>query len=286
MNEKDMIRNWWAENPMVYGSTHGKSEFGGQVYEIGTAAFFERVDEEFYSWTHWLHGKRPFDRLFPYDQYGNGAKVLEIGCGMGTMAMNWARNGAQVTAVDLNPVSIRETQRRFSLLGLNGSIRLMDGNALSLPDEHYDYVYSWGVLHHSPDLQRSLAEMMRVLRRGGGFGLMLYQRNSIRYWYRMRYVEAFLHYERRFLGPLELASRYTDGEEAEGNPHTWPVTEREVRRMLASEVRDLDCRLFGAELDTLFKRLVLGLGLVLPLPVRKAWARRFGWSLWASGHRR
>ena len=54
----------------------------------------------------------------------------------------------------------------------------------------------------------------------------------------------------------------------------------------ASEVRDLDCRLFGAELDNLFKRLVLGLGLVLPLPVRKAWARRFGWSLWASGHRR
>ena len=71
--------------------------------------------------------------MFPYELYGNGAKVLEIGCGMGTMAMNWARNGAQVTAVDLNPVSIRETQRRFSLLGLNASSRLMDGNALALP---------------------------------------------------------------------------------------------------------------------------------------------------------
>lgn len=286
MNDKSEIRQWWTDNPMVYGSVHGRADYSGQAFELGTIEFFRRVDDEFYSWNSSLHDSRHFDRLFPYDRYAKGARVLEIGCGMGTMAMNWAQNGTDVTAVDLNPVAIAQTRRRFELLGLKGEVRLADGNTLPFDDSAFDYVYSWGVLHHSPDLQLSLAEMMRVLRPGGEFGLMLYNRRSIRYWYRMRYLEAFLHFENRFLGPLELASRYTDGEEAEGNPHTWPVTQEEVGTMLGDRVADVQARLLGAELDEIFKRLVIGWGLALPLRVRKAWARRYGWSLWMSGLRR
>jgi 2-polyprenyl-3-methyl-5-hydroxy-6-metoxy-1,4-benzoquinol methylase len=285
MSQDEDVQRWWAENPMTYGTVHGQANWKEKTYEMGTKEFYQCVDEEFYRWNSPLHGQRPFDRLFPYDAYSNGARVLEIGCGMGTMAMNWAKNGAQVTAVDLTPTAVHETQRRFSLFGLQGKVLQMDANNLALEAESFDYVYSFGVLHHSPDLQKSLSEMMRVLRPGGGFGLMLYCRDSIRYRYRMRYVEEFLHYEGRFLGPLELASRYTDAEEDEGNMYTWPVTEQEIRRMLGTKVADSAFRRLGGELDGIFKRLVPGLGLVLPVPVKKAWARRYGWSLWAEGHK-
>lgn len=285
MTEKKQIMDWWANNPMTYGSAHGRATYGDEEVEMGTMEFFQHVDERFYSWTDFLHGDRYFERLFPYDTYAGGARVLEIGCGMGTMAMNWAKNGADVTAIDLNPVSVRETLRRFSLFGLKGDIRQMDSNELDFPNDFFDYVYSWGVLHHSPNLRLSLSEMLRVLRPGGGFGLMLYCRSSIRYWYRIKYVEGLLHYEGKFLGPLELASRYTDGEELEGNPFTWPVTPREVRQMLTDDVHDLKISRIGGELDGIFKRLVVGLGLVLPQTVVETWARHLGWSLWVTGQR-
>ena len=155
MTGNSEIRNWWAAHPMTYGAVHGEAGYGDGRFEFGTREFFERLDREFYSWNYPLHGERPFDRLFPYEEY-RGRRVLEIGCGLGTMAMNWAQNGARVTAVDLNPTSVRETRRRFELYGLEGDISLMDGNQLALADGEFDYAYSWGVLHHSPDLERSL----------------------------------------------------------------------------------------------------------------------------------
>ena len=78
---------------MTYGSEHGKTSYGEGSLEIGSREFFDRLDQEFYSWNKPLHRERPFDRLFPYNRYGAGAQVLEIGCGLGTMAMLWAQNG-------------------------------------------------------------------------------------------------------------------------------------------------------------------------------------------------
>jgi SAM-dependent methyltransferase len=285
MSENREVQVWWRDNPMTYGAEHGRTGYRDGEYEMGTAEFFERLDHEFYDWNHPLHGARPFDRLFPYDDYGAGARVLEIGCGLGTMAMNWAKNGVDMTAVDLNPTSIEQTRKRFHLMGLGGRIELMDGRQLDLPDGYFDYVYSWGVLHHSPDLAQSMQEMMRVLKPGGGFGLMLYHRRSILHWYKTLYTESFLHYENRFLGPLELASRYGDGARAEGNPHTWPVTKKELRAILGPTSPDLGFRVLGTDLDTAFHALLPGLGLLLPAWAKKPWARRFGWSLWAHGHK-
>src|SRR3982750_361869 len=134
MNSKESIENWWAQNPMTYGAVHGRAEYTDGHFDFSSREFFERLDREFYSWNSPLHDKRPFDRLFPYNEYGSQAKVLEIGCGLGTMAMNWARNGTAVTAVDLNPTSVRETSKRFQLHGLAGDITSMDGNHLSFAD--------------------------------------------------------------------------------------------------------------------------------------------------------
>ena len=115
---------------------------------------------------------------------------------------------------------------------------------------------------------------------------MLYNRNSILYRYQIQYQEGFLHLENRFLGPLELASRYTDGDREEGNPHTWPVTRRELEAMLSPWSDDVQVDCLGMDLDGIFPLLLPGLGLLVPRFLRKPWARRLGWFLWAHGTRR
>ena len=286
MTEKEDIKNWWAGNPMTYGETHGLAEYNDGAFEMGTREFFDRVDKEFYDWNPPLHTERPFGRLFPFEEYPPGSRVLEIGCGMGTMAMLWARNGANISAVDLNPTSIEQTTKRFELLGLSGDVRVEDANALSFPDAEFDYAYSWGVLHHSPNLEKSISEMMRALKPGGGFGIMLYNRRSIWHKYMTEFIEGFLHYENRFLSPLELASRYGDGFREEGNPHTWPVTSEEMKTILSPYSADLKINVLGTELDSVLKTMLPVVGMIMPKAAKKSWARRYGWSLWMFGHKK
>jgi hypothetical protein len=126
---------------------------------------------------------------------------------------------------------------------------------------------------------------MRVVRPGGGFAVMLYNRRSILYLYTVAYLEGFLHYENQFLGPLELASRYGDGGQQEGNPHTWPVTKEEAESLFRAYSTDVKIRLLGTELDRIFRQLFPFLARVLPRSAYKSWARRYGWSLWIEGHK-
>lgn len=279
------VRDWWAENPMTYGSLHGDAHYEDGAVELGSEAFFAKVDRRFFDWNRPLHGARPFDRLFPFDAVPAGSNVLEIGCGMGTMAECWARHGARVTAVDLNPTSVAQTRARFALRRLEADVREADARRLPFEDGAFDYVYSWGVLHHSPDLEQSVAELFRVLRPGGGFGVMLYHRRSFLMLYQIDYLEGFLHRERAFLSRLALASRYTDGDRDEGNPHTWPVTRAEARACFGAHSADVSIRTLGTDLDGVFRLLLPGVGGHLPRWMLKPWARRFGWSLWIHGRK-
>lgn len=284
---KEEIRNWWAQNPMTYGLDHGSSEYGDQAHkkqvEFGSKEFFKEADNVFYNWNKPLHdGEKKFGKLFPYQLY-KGKKVLEIGCGMGCMAMNWALNGADIAAVDLNPVAVQQTKKRFELFSLKGMIQEEDANNLSFGNDTFDYVYSWGVLHHSPNLQKSIEELMRVLKPGGEFGIMLYNRKSLLHYYMTMYIEGFLHYESNFLSPLELASRYGDGGRNEGNPYTWPVTKNEMKKILDNYSSGYKFKILGTDLDSIFKYNVVVLGFFLPKILKKPWARRFGWSLWMHG---
>jgi len=281
------VKNWWASYPMTYGQNHGElswlTEEGVELhFDVGTKEFFETVDRNFYRWNAPLHRDgAPFGRIFPYERY-KGGRVLEIGCGIGTMAMNWGLQGSRITAVDLNPMAVEQTSRRFKLFDVPGRVMQADGRTLPFATGSFDFVYSWGVLHHSPDLERSLLELLRVLRPGGEFAVMLYHRESIRYRYLIRYLEGFVHGESRFLDELQLASRYTDGKDKEGNPHTWPVTEAEMRHVFRSASK-VDVTCFGRDIDNHFKLLMPGIWRVVPLALKKPWARRWGWSLWITG---
>ena len=287
---KSSIRAWWAAAPMTYGEHHGQASYQRtdgttETVTIGSQRFFELADEVFYRWNTALHApSAPFARIFDYQRY-RGKRVLEIGCGMGCMAMNWARNGALVTAVDLNPVAVEQTARRFAVMGLSGDIREADAESLPFAHDEFDYVYSWGVLHHTPGIRRALAEVHRVLKPDGRLGLMLYHRHSFLYWYTVLYIEGLINLEGASLDPLELASRYGDGGREEGNPHTWPVTRREVLRDLIPQFTRPHIDVLGSDIDDILNTWWPSLGRRLPLSWRKALARRWGWSLWITAEK-
>lgn len=283
---KDAIRRFWADFPMTYGDEHGNTAYGEAAVSIGSKEFFEKADATFYRWNEPLHSPEgAFAKLFPYPDYRD-KRVLEVGCGMGYMAMNWAQQGAAVTAVDLNPVAVAQTRRRFELFGLEGDIREVDGERLPFDDNTFDYVYSWGVLHHTPGTQAAINELHRVLKPGGRAGVMLYNRNSMLYRIVVRWQEGFVNLERRWLDELSLASRYSDGDRREGNPHTWPVTREEIHRNLFAKFSEVNVRVLGTDVPNILNILGNELGTkLMPSESVQALARRWGWSLWTTARK-
>ena len=108
-----------------------------------------------------------------------GLKVLEVGVGMGADYLEWLKAGAHATGVDVSPVSLERARRRCELAGCRADLRVANAEHLPFPDNFFDVVYSYGVMHHSPDTAQCLREACRVLRPGGQARIMLYQHPSL-----------------------------------------------------------------------------------------------------------
>jgi SAM-dependent methyltransferase len=107
-----------------------------------------------------------------------GQRVLEVGCGIGTDAIQFARAGADVTAIDLSEESLSIARCRFAIEGREARLILSDAEHLPFPDNSFDFAYSHGVLHHTPSPNIAVKEIFRVLRPGASALVMLYNRNS------------------------------------------------------------------------------------------------------------
>jgi len=117
-----------------------------------------------------------------------GKDVLEIGCSIATDGLEFARSGARYVGVDLTPKSIELAKERFNLFGLPARFEVADAETrLPFPDDSFDHIYSFGVIHHSPVPEKIVREIYRVLRPGGSLTVMLYNRSSINY-----YIEIML----------------------------------------------------------------------------------------------
>ena len=121
----------------------------------------------------------PFIEGFARFDEARGLDVLEIGVGLGADHQRFAKAGARLTGIDLTERAVAHTRRRFELFGLNSDLRVGDAEALSFADASFDLVYSWGVLHHSPDTPRAINEVWRVLRPGGRARVMIYHKHSL-----------------------------------------------------------------------------------------------------------
>ena len=140
---------------------------------IGTREYFDEVEARKY----FVEPHIP-----EFAEFGNwrNSRVLEVGCGIGTDAVNFARAGAVYTGVELSSESLAIARQRFEVFGLSGT--LLEGNAESLDQvlngQTFDFIYSFGVLHHTPDFEKSLRSIRGLCHEKTVFKFMVYAKDS------------------------------------------------------------------------------------------------------------
>lgn len=168
----------------------------------------------------------PYIEDFAGFERSGGQAVLEIGVGLGADHQRFAQAGAKLTGVDLTERAIEHTRRRFDLFGLKSDLRVGDAESLPFADASFDAVYSWGVLHHSPNTPVAINEAWRVLRPGGFARIMIYHTHSlVGYMLWVRYALLGL---RPWLSLAEIYARYLE------SPGTKAYTVAEARALFAA----------------------------------------------------
>ncbi len=122
----------------------------------------------------------PYIPLFADFESGRDRDVLEIGVGMGSDHSMWAEASPRsLTGIDLTPRAVEFTRQHLDAAQLESELRVADAENLPFEDACFDLVYSWGVLHHSPDTPKAFKEVLRVLRPGGTAKVMIYHTHSL-----------------------------------------------------------------------------------------------------------
>lgn len=150
-----------------------KVSCGEELYLLDiTCEAYERQAEQRYQ-------LEPYIEAFAGFAKAAGLRTLEIGLGLGADHERFASAGANLSGVELTERSVAHSRRRLAMRGLISDIALGDAEKLPFPDCEFDLVYSWGVLHHSSDPQRCIAEVHRVLKPGGEARIMIYHKWSM-----------------------------------------------------------------------------------------------------------
>lgn len=169
--DKNEIQNQWNNDPC--GSHYIDDE---DEEEEKSLDWFQAVEHHRYTeYAPWMSS------IMEFDNY-QGKKVLEIGGGLGTDLAQFAKSGADVTDIDFSVGHLRHAQRNFVLRDLSGDFHIGDAEALPYADNSFDLVYSNGVIHHTPQTQNVVDEILRVLRPGGKIICMVYAQNSLNFW--------------------------------------------------------------------------------------------------------
>jgi ubiquinone/menaquinone biosynthesis C-methylase UbiE len=219
-DDKQRAREQWDKDPAgaVYGSKH----------DFGTREFFDEVERHRYQeYAPWMTEVMGFNEF-------SGAFLLEVGCGMGTDLLQFARGGARVTGVDLTPRSIETSRHHLELYGQTGEFAIADCEYLPFADDSFDVAYSNGVLHHTPDTVGAVRQIHRVLKPGGLARVMLYHRGSWAYLSQvvLRYGIArgeFL----RGTSANEIMSKYVEFNAGGGRPLVKAYTRGEARELFS-----------------------------------------------------
>ena len=286
-NLKERVRDFWQANPCGVKFADAPP---------GTRKFYELVEAHRYTKEWHIPIAADFESA-------RGLKVLEIGCGLGTDGAQFAQAGADYTGVDLTEAAVELASKRFEMFGIAGRFQTADAEQLQFADDTFDLVYSHGVLHHTPETEKAIREVHRVLRPGGRAMVMLYHRDSYNYRVNisvLRRAGAHLlrfnsgvrlahlitgepieslrqHAERlktekeSYLAPDEFLSQNTDGA---GNPLARVYSKAEAGELFKGFAK--------VELRTYFlnKRWLPIIGNVLPRSWESKLASRWGWHLW------
>ena len=160
----DDVKKYWDDRPC--NVRHSDKQ-------IGTKQYFDEVERKRYTAEPHIPAFADFPRW-------KGKKVLEIGCGLGTEAINFAKHGADYTGTDLSIESLTLAQKRFKVYNQEG--RFFQGNSENLSSflnvEKYDLIYSFGVIHHSPNPNLIIDQIYKYMDDSTILKIMLYAKNS------------------------------------------------------------------------------------------------------------
>ena len=159
---KEAVRDFWDE--AACGEELLLSDVSKEGYTDQTKKRFEA---------------EPFIPPFANFNYYAQKHVLEIGVGLGADHQRFSEAGAILFGIDLTERAIQHTKTRFDAFGLHSELSVGDAEALDFNDGSFDLVYSWGCIHHSPDTEKVISEIYRVLRPGGEAKIMIYNKWSI-----------------------------------------------------------------------------------------------------------
>jgi SAM-dependent methyltransferase len=263
---KARAQEQWGEDPCgaVYGREH----------EFGTREFFDAVELHRYTeYAPWM------PEVMGFKEFA-GARLLEVGCGMGTDLLQFARGGAKVTGVDLTPRSIEISRQHLAVYGERGDFAISDGETLPFDNDSFDVVYSNGVLHHTPDTAGAVREVHRVLRPGGQARVMLYHRGSAAYWGDIILRHGLLHGELlRGHSPQEIMGRYVEFNESGGRPLVKVYSRGQARRLFSmfTEV--------NIQVEQLTRPELYLIGRFIPEGMFRQMRRSIGWNVIVSARK-
>ena len=216
----ESVRSYWNSRPCnVRHSTK----------PVGTKEYFDEVEARKYRVEPHIPAFAEFPRW-------NGKHVLEVGCGIGTDTINFARAGARVTAVDLSEVSLNIARQRAEVMGVADRITFYHGSVETLceflpPRDRYDLIYSFGVLHHTPDPDMAMFELVCCADTGTEFKIMVYNKWSWKVLW-ILLTEGLPHW--LWIGWTSIADIVAKHSEAQtGCPVTYTYTRDEARHLLA-----------------------------------------------------
>lgn len=277
-NLQQQIKKWWSLNPLIY-DWHKTLKI-----PEGSREFFDEIDRRFFNAAFFAQeeGKAPFSKLIDYTAI-RGKRVLEIGCGAGALASVFARQDLSISAIDLTYTATCYTKRRFEIYKLKGNILQMDAEMMGFKDATFDFIWSWGVIHHSENPRRVVSEMYRVLRPGGKVAVMVYNRNSIHFWVYLMLIRGVFCAKLFTHSVQEVCNRYSDGLIA--NYYTSKQLEEIFQK---NGFSDLETTIYGQKADAypLPRKIKIWLIALIPICITKWLLFNFGTFLYLTASKR
>jgi len=168
VNPQERNQLWWEEKPMTYADWE-------------QADRLPKSEEDFRKIENYVLRTGPWLKVWFENIALAGKSCIDIGSGSGIFSSMLARRGASVTAIDLTEAGANLTGETAKVFGAELKIVRTDVEHTPFASENFDFAFSWGVLHHTSNMEKAVSEMGRILRPGGAGMMMVYHRNSVVY---------------------------------------------------------------------------------------------------------